>query len=1000
LPKLGVCLWPSKEFAVVLVPKATVNEHDRPVLRKDEIRTPRQVSIVKPIPITNSKESVADYALRLCVLSADPRHAVAALFGCKYITHVNQALPIRHISQPAKYKAIRIAAKIVQLQKLGYACALIVRQECLLSIETSPDPGLEILRHMFEAAISRFPLLQTLHFAENTDDIPAKLPDFVGLISALLQSGDKPCCVVLPSKTDVAVAVSVLVAVSRLRHDFADILRNHAAVVLKPGEDNVLVHPCGLVYRYEGFFNRDLFRLKVLNRNEARALPVTEIARLEKTMRKAPKGYLDSDFGQAQSTVLGSILGLKAAINRNLLGNYVLVLGSRKRFEETMKRWVVRAANINGHLKRSLIDEVACGRVDESGEVHFLDDYTVAGEPLIAATSNPDNLATHCVKAKKFSKSVLIAEIELLTRDLKAYDTITESQHTVVLASDAEHESVRKIAERGCEVWHLTSDEILYGVKETDSSVPLSGIISKARTYRKLIISGLRCEEEFLDRAATDLLKVSISLDASDNGAIRELLYALFRILMYCAQHLGPQPEHFASSAGRLLQVAKQCIDNAKVWLTGEAIVRVKEVVDHLEVAVTRLSNSAVTPKGELLLRALGSCAIESARIAVVVPRGETGCPELEKWLNAAGAKAGVYPLSGIHGKGEFDRIILVSWPRSERFEKLVHQYQTANLELLAYSFEEEWLNGYRKRHRKSYISSLSTKLKLRRLGLMIPPVNDTSVAERETPTNEPVKFVLSSEKYLARRKSRAADDHSGREGDLDEIIEAWYVDFVGPTFAYLTEGHDVPVLSDYVSGQVSSGRIPLRSVDALNEGEYVMFRESGDSDIIRFLAEDDVGKNKYYQLRLSSNRWRITLQKLGTDPKQVLDRLRPFGFSRHVQTVRGWLLNENIICPQDIRDVRMIAGAAHDKGLLASIPEIENARDEITSLHIRAGHRLTELLLKDLPKKISLLGQRETQLDLGVGKVWVVRIEQIDRTSSGQRRSHVDRLLWDSGAA
>ena len=73
---------------------------------------------------------------------------------------------------------------------------------------------------------------------------------------------------------------------------------------------------------------------------------------------------------------------------------------------------------------------------------------------------------------------------------------------------------------------------------------------------------------------------------------------------------------------------------------------------------------------------------------------------------------------------------------------------------------------------------------------------------------------------------------------------------------------------------------------------------------------------------------------------------------------------------------------------------------DEITSLHIRAGHRLTELLLKDLPKKISMLGQGETQVDLGVGKVWVVRIEEIDRTSSAQRRSQVDRLLWDSGAA
>jgi hypothetical protein len=58
-----------------------VNEYDRLVLRKDKVRAPGQVSIVKSIPIAPSKQSVTDYALWLRVLSADARHAVAALFG-------------------------------------------------------------------------------------------------------------------------------------------------------------------------------------------------------------------------------------------------------------------------------------------------------------------------------------------------------------------------------------------------------------------------------------------------------------------------------------------------------------------------------------------------------------------------------------------------------------------------------------------------------------------------------------------------------------------------------------------------------------------------------------------------------------------------------------------------------------------------------------------------------------------------------------------------------
>jgi hypothetical protein len=286
----------------------------------------------------------------------------------------------------------------------------------------------------------------------------------------------------------------------------------------------------------------------------------------------------------------------------------------------------------------------------------------------------------------------------------------------------------------------------------------------------------------------------------------------------------------------------------------------------------------------------------------------------------------------------------------------------------------------------------------MQRIGLSPPELQDgEDEAESNRLKENFVKFDLPTERFLTRRKFGLADQ---AEGEQDECVDACYVDFAGPTFANLTDGHELPVLNAFISGeQASPGKVPLRSVKDLEEGDYVMFRESGDSDIIRFLAEDEIGKEKYQHLRLTAGRWRATLQKLGKDPREVLERLKPFGFSRHLQTVRGWLTDQNTICPQDITDVRIIAGAAHDNALFTSLPDLEWARDEIMSLHIRAGYRLTELLLKELPKKIGLLGQGETEVDLGVGKVWVVRIEEIDRSPSSQRRSQVNRLLWDVGA-
>ncbi len=231
---------------------------------------------------------------------------------------------------------------------------------------------------------------------------------------------------------------------------------------------------------------------------------------------------------------------------------------------------------------------------------------------------------------------------------------------------------------------------------------------------------------------------------------------------------------------------------------------------------------------------------------------------------------------------------------------------------------------------------------------------------------------------------------------DTETLVDAFYVDFTGKTFAYLTKGHELPVLNGYFAEDAPQIKVPMRNVSELLVGDVVMFRESGDSDIIRFLAEDEIGKDRYQALRTAATRWRSALHTLGSDPRTVWDRLRLVGSSRQFQTVKTWCEEDRRICPKDIEDVRKIAEASQDHDLLSAIPQLEEAKNELMSLHISAGFRLTHLLMKELPKKkMSLLGG-EMQLDLGVGKVWVVRIADVDHSVTPQRRSQANRLLWD----
>ena len=731
----------------------------------------------------------------------------------------------------------------------------------------------------------------------------------------------------------------------------------------------------------------------MIDRKDARSLPVQEIARLEKTSRKRPKGGLNSDLGQSRRTILGSLLGIKITLNRNFLHNHVLVLGARKVLVEELGRWVLQLVVNEQVIRSSLNEEVPFGKVTEGGELCFLDDYIAAGEPLIAIASRAEELAVHCGKAARFTKAVLVDDIGHLIRDLRAYDEITESQRTLILANDSERDSVRILKERGCEVWRLTPEELLLGIGPHKQNVPMQNLIMKASNVRDLVISELSCGEESLDRAAVELQEAADAVSAIDNGTIRDLLYSLFRITMFCAEYLGQDSERFAAAANKLLQLAKQQVQNAKVWLSPEVNQRIKSALDNMEVAVTNLSQAGVTPKGQLLLDSLEKSRLENDQAAVVVARAETDCRQLQDWLDNAGIKTNIYLVGELPENRNFGQVLVVSWPRSERFDRLVHQYLTCDLRLLAYPFEARWLNQYRKRYKRSVLTGMSSKRKRQLIGLAQSDADSDESETELAEANGLVKFDLPAEQFLARRKAASI----GESGEEEELLDAYYVDFVGPTFAYLTEGHDLPVLNGFVSTEeVKPGKIPLRSVEELKAGDYVMFRESGDSDIIRFLAEDEIGRDSYQRLRSTVGRWRTALRKLGSDPRLVWERLRVVGFSRHVQTVRSWLVDESRICPQDIDDVRKIAEASQDPELLRILPELERARDTVMSLHISAGSRLTELLLKELPKKIGSIGHRETELDLGVGKVWVVRIQEIDRSPSAQRRSHLNRLLWD----
>jgi hypothetical protein len=186
----------------------------------------------------------------------------------------------------------------------------------LSASEIATTGGDTFLQDTLAIINKRFPLLSAIRIGTRTELAP--IPAFIGLIAAIVESAKNPCCVVLPDTTGVALGTAVLTATTALQRNVANLLRAFADNCLTVG-DRVLVHPSGFIYEYGGFFTPQHFRLKVIDRNESRSLPVGDVARLEKSIRKRPKGHLNSNLGSPRATVLGTLIGIPGTVNRNFM---------------------------------------------------------------------------------------------------------------------------------------------------------------------------------------------------------------------------------------------------------------------------------------------------------------------------------------------------------------------------------------------------------------------------------------------------------------------------------------------------------------------------------------------------------------------------------------------------------------------------------------------------------------------------------------------------------
>ena len=839
----------------------------------------------------------------------------------------------------------------------------------------------------------RFPLLTALrifHGPGKGEDLAA----FMGvLLAAMERSGDAPFCFVFPRKAGIAPLSAALYALGRFAVDFPKLAEQYAEERFQKGQ-RVRLIPEGNVFVFGGVWpglETKFFRLELLKGKAAFTWPVSEILRIEPTLRKIPKGGFADAGNEAPLSILDRLIGTRTLGNSSLAVNHVLYLGGRTEVEEFLAKTALTGAACEGHATLDRL--ILPGFIDESGVIRHRDNYQAAGEPLLAISARLENVTAACTLTPPGSKVVVVDGVRRIT-DLAKFDVIAESQNLIIVAEPAEEERLQQLHDRGCKFWRFSLSDLEMGGPDQQNPRFFNGVFGAARNEATFRTEVILCRNSHLEEVAYALEACQASLDESEGDETQLVLSQIYGLLMHCTKLLAP-PD--SAEQVRLLERAAKLSASARdriMWLP-EVAARA------LEDACTATMRAIEDPelgqtKGDALRELLEDLHQQEIRPVALVARYVRDRLGMARWLEDEGLTCPVLLLPEVASNGFFERLICTAWPGSAMFSRVVRKFSAPQVCLIAYPFESQWLKAFDQRQRnRQVVPSLTSPEKSRLLGLS---GDSTWPADPDPPV-----FVATSVEATGQFQFDL-EERMTRKGIIppavagEETTSAKLVSFSGNPYAFLTDTFRIPVITDLVSSVAGENyKVPRRRLSEMQTGDVLVFRESGSRDVIQSLADAQIGPEAP-AIRERAARWHRALRESGQDEATLMAELEECNCPRTLQTVRGWLADDSMIGPQTEADLEAIAYAVGDQKLLDDVASIWAAIHVLRGQHLSAGMRLTRILLDTLPDRIDEIQEGSTRIEIdNATSAWVVQVESISDRAELRPRSYVNALLWDA---
>jgi len=871
---------------------------------------------------------------------------------------------------------------------------------------------------------------------ESTSDF--EIPDILKICSALAadiaagQARIRRLLFLFPRSFESALWLAVCSCLATMKNDFLHALGRHPPFL--KGKKLLLDNEYVVEFDGEKHINGQRFMwIKFKNQKDIslsrKTFPIRERLRFQPISTNRPLSVY-RHTPPPPLHPLDQLLKIQSYGNRALFRNSVILVSFQGRTREFAAKICVSPDLMGKDGKKivvPLIDLFQWGNINSDGIMNPWHHHQIDAQPVLAVASDLLSVREHFREGTGSSPLIILDGSSSFSRDLDALDELLDRSFPfIAVMEQGEEDGTRLLSDRSFGIWKWSQKEIQPLIsKENKSHFVLTGspffhFNRSLKNYARRKVGEFLCNDPVIQSAAEKLEALHMEMEGG-SPEIDLLLAKLYSCLLPVARLIRPVwytgNSDWKQKIEKRIEKAESELSRNAVWISNAATENIRGFLKDIR-AIVSSRDALHSAKVEALRKIILEDGKGPVSIVASDPTERMLAENYWKENHAGNNRIHFCcPSTLIDNYTDYRKRVICGWLGTQRMRQIMDSYTAEEVMILSYPFERKWLHSAMDRWKHAAVRGLGTEGKAKLLNVRpedLPPAEPDDRQEKP-PEGSSRAFDISRFELRLRSYRRAAmveADHSG-----EVTVNATFVEFSEDRFAFLTESYRVPVITDLFAGKATeSDEIPRRTVSELRTGDYVIFREGSQGDLIREIAGKGLEKAGKGHLREVAGIWKTALKEFagraiekisknqkvttGKDSPEdvsffVAEVLKQKGCKRHPQTVRNWLTDDDIIGPRSAKDLKTIAEVTRHTDLNTRFQEVRRAIKEVRGAHLQASRFLAKNLLAALPGYIGSSDSQSLEVDIeGLGKAVVARVEYIEEELKEVDTTKVNRLF------